>query len=413
MVATIWAMAFDLAQIRAQFPILHQKVHGKPLVYLDSAATSQKPQCVLDALAHYYAFDNANVHRGIHALAARATDGYEGARETVRKFLNAPDARGCIFVRGATEGINLVASSWGRANLRPGDRVLISHSEHHSNIVPWQILCQQQGATLDVLPLTPAGEWDMALLPALLAKKPKMVAAAWVSNSLGTVNPIHELVKRAKAAGATTLVDACQAAPHGPLDVQALGCDFLVFSGHKTYAPTGIGVLWGSVDLLNALPPYHGGGEMIEQVKFSGTTYAKAPQRFEAGTPHISGAIGLGVALEWMMKQDWTAIRAHEAQLLEYATKQLQTIDGLKIIGTAKDKVPVVSFVIEGVSPLDMAEPLDRAGIAIRTGHHCAQPTMDFFGVPATMRASFALYNTIEEVDALVGAIKGALRFFR
>jgi len=406
-------MPFNPAEIRKQFPILHQQVHGKPLVYLDSAATSQKPQCVLDAVAHYYAHDNANVHRGIHTLAARATDAYEGARENVKKFLNAPDHRGCLFVRGATEGINLVASSWGKANLRPGDRVLISHSEHHSNIVPWQMICEAQGAILDVLPITQTGEWDMAQLPALLAKKPKMVAAAWVSNSLGTINPIHELVKQAKACGATTLVDACQAAPHGPLDVQALGCDFLVFSGHKTYAPTGIGVLWSKVDLLNAMPPYQGGGDMIEQVKFSGTTYLNAPQRFEAGTPHISGAIGLGVALEWMMKLDWNAVRAHEAQLLALATTRLQTIEGLKIIGTAKDKVPVVSFVIEGVSPLDLAEPLDRAGIAIRTGHHCAQPVMDFFGVPATLRASFALYNTVEEVEGLVKAVEMGLRFFR
>ncbi len=406
-------MSFNPTEIRAQFPILHQWVHGKPLVYLDSAATSQKPQCVLDAVAHYYAKDNANVHRGIHALAARATEGYEGARETVRKFLNAPSTQGCLFVRGATEGINLVAASWGRQNLRQGDRVLISHSEHHSNIVPWQLICEQQGATLDVLPITQTGEWDMAQLPALLAKKPKMVAAAWVSNSLGTINPIHELVKQAKAAGALTLVDACQAAPHGPLDVQGLGCDFLVFSGHKTYGPTGIGVLWGKVDLLNAMPPYHGGGEMIEQVKFSGTTYAKAPQRFEAGTPNIAGAIGLGTALEWMMKLDWDAIRAHEANLLALATARLQQIDGLKIIGTAKDKVPVISFTIEGVSPLDLAEPLDRAGLATRTGHHCAQPVMDFFGVPATLRASFALYNTAEEVEALGQGVEKALKFFR
>ena len=406
-------MPFDPHAIRAQFPILHQEVHGKPLVYLDSAATSQKPQCVLDAVAHYYAHDNANVHRGIHALAARATEDYEGARETVKKFLNAPDARGCLFVRGATEGINLVASSWGRTHLQKGDRVLISHSEHHSNIVPWQMICAERGAVLDVLPITQTGEWDMAALPALLAKKPKMVAAAWVSNSLGTINPIHELVKQAKAAGATTLVDACQAAPHGPLDVQALGCDFLTFSGHKTYAPTGIGVLWGKVDLLNSLPPYHGGGEMIEQVKFSGTTYAKAPQRFEAGTPHISGAIGLGAALAWMMQLDWAAIRAHEAHLLAHATQRLQTIDGLRIIGTAKDKAPVVSFVIDGVSPLDLAEPLDRAGIAIRTGHHCAQPVMDFFGVPATLRASMALYNTVEEVEVLVRGVEKGLGFFR
>lgn len=406
-------MPFDLQQIRAQFPALHQQVHGHPLVYLDSAATSQKPQAVLDAMAAHYAKNNANVHRGLHALAARATDAFDAARDSARKFLNAPEARGCVFVRGATEGINLAAASWGAAHLRQDDRVLVSHSEHHSNIVPWQMACAKAGATLDVLPITASGEWDMAQLPALLAKKPKMVAAAWVSNSLGTVNPIHELVKQAKAAGATTLVDACQAAPHGPLDVRALGCDFLVFSGHKTYGPTGIGVLWGDAAMLDALPPYQGGGDMIEQVKFSGTTYAKAPMRFEAGTPHIAGAIGLGAALEWMMAQDWAAIRVHEAQLLARATEKLQAIDGLKIIGTAKDKAPVVSFVIDGVPAYDMNEPLDRLGLAIRTGHHCAQPVMDFFGVPATMRASFALYNTPEEVDALEAGIRKAVKFFR
>lgn len=411
-------MPFDPLRLRAEFPALQQQVHGRPLVYLDSAATSQKPACVIEAMRRHYAEDNANIHRGLHALAERSTQGYDAARATVARFLGfAPGdeeaCRGVVFVRGATEGINLVASSWGRAHLKAGDRVLVSHSEHHANIVPWQMVCAERGARLEVLPITPAGEWDMAALPGLLAKGPKMVALSAVSNALGTVNPVAEAMAAARAAGAATLVDACQAAPHGPLDVPALGCDFLVFSGHKVFAPTGIGVVWGRPALLDALPPYQGGGDMIDQVHFSGTTYAEAPQRFEAGTPHIAGAIGLGASLEWAMGLDWPAIAAHEAALLARATAVLSEIPDLRIIGTAAHKAPLVSFTVAGVSPYDLAEPLDHAGVAVRTGHHCAMPTMAFFGVPATVRASFALYNTLDEADALGAAMRGALRFFR
>jgi len=395
----------DVAKLRADFPALQLSVRGKPLVYLDNAATSQKPRAVLDALQRYYEEGNANVHRGVHYLSEHATAAYEGAREKARRFLNAREAREVIFVRGTTEGVNLVASSFGRGNLKPGDEVLVSTMEHHSNIVPWQLACEERGAKVTVIPMNRRGELLLDEYERLLGPRTRLVAVAHVSNSLGTINPIAEMVRLAHAKGIPVLVDGAQAAPHLPIDVQALGCDFYTVSGHKMFGPTGIGVLYGRAERLEALPPYQGGGDMIRSVTFAKTTFAPIPAKFEAGTPHIAGAIGLGAAIDYLAGLDRDALATHEQDLLGYATDQLAALPGVRLIGTAAHKASVVSFVVEGVHAHDVGTIVDREGVAIRTGHHCTQPVMEFFGIPATARASFAFYNTRADVDALVAAV--------
>ena len=395
----------DVAKLRADFPALQLSVRGKPLVYLDNAATSQKPRAVLEALQRYYEEGNANVHRGVHYLSEHATAAYEGAREKARRFLNAREAREVIFVRGTTEGVNLVASSFGRANLKPGDEVLVSAMEHHSNIVPWQLACEERGAKVMVIPMNRRGELLLDEYERLLGPRTRIVAVAHVSNSLGTINPIAEIVRLAHAKGIPVLVDGAQAAPHLPIDVQALGCDFYTASGHKMFGPTGIGLLYGRAERLEALPPYQGGGDMIRSVTFAKTTFAPIPAKFEAGTPHIAGAIGLGAAIDYLAGLDRDALATHEQDLLGYATDQLAALPGVRLIGTAAHKASVVSFVVEGVHAHDVGTIVDREGVAIRTGHHCTQPVMEFFGIPATARASFAFYNTRADVDALVAAV--------
>jgi len=395
----------DVAKLRADFPALQLSVRGKPLVYLDNAATSQKPRAVLEALQRYYEEGNANVHRGVHYLSEHATAAYEGAREKARRFLNAREAREVIFVRGTTEGVNLVASSFGRANLKPGDEVLVSAMEHHSNIVPWQLACEERGATVTVIPMNRRGELLLDEYERLLGPRTRIVAVAHVSNSLGTINPIAEMVRLAHARGVPVLVDGAQAAPHLLIDVQALGCDFYTVSGHKMFGPTGIGLLYGRAERLEALPPYQGGGDMIRSVTFAKTTFAPIPAKFEAGTPHIAGAIGLGAAIDYLAGLDRDALATHEQDLLGYATDQLAALPGVRLIGTAAHKASVVSFVVEGVHAHDVGTIVDREGVAIRTGHHCTQPVMEFFGIPATARASFAFYNTRADVDALVAAV--------
>jgi len=395
----------DVAKLRADFPALQLSVRGKPLVYLDNAATSQKPRAVLEALQRYYEEGNANVHRGVHYLSEHATAAYEGAREKARRFLNAREAREVIFVRGTTEGVNLVASSFGRANLEPGDEVLVSAMEHHSNIVPWQLACEERGAKVMVIPMNRRGELLLDEYERLLGPRTRIVAVAHVSNSLGTINPIAEIVRLAHAKGIPVLVDGAQAAPHLPIDVQALGCDFYTASGHKMFGPTGIGLLYGRAERLEALPPYQGGGDMIRSVTFAKTTLAPIPAKFEAGTPHIAGAIGLGAAIDYLAGLDRDALATHEQDLLGYATDQLAALPGVHLIGTAAHKASVVSFVVEGVHAHDVGTIVDREGVAIRTGHHCTQPVMEFFGIPATARASFAFYNTRADVDALVAAV--------
>ncbi len=408
--ATETETVLDVAAVRQRFPILAERVHGKPLVYLDNAATSQKPQPVIDAVSDYYRRYNSNVHRAMHRLSSLATEAYERARVDVARFLGAADARSCIFVRGATEGINLVAAAYARPRLGPGDRVLITHMEHHSNIVPWQLVCEQTGATLDAAPIDDRGELDLVAFERLLERGPKVAAMVWTSNALGTVNPIERMVSAARQAGATTVVDACQVPAHQPIDVAALGCDFLAISGHKMFGPTGIGVLYGRPELLDAMPPYQGGGEMVERVTLEKTTYADVPHRFEAGTPHIAGVVGLGAAVSFLRSLDLDAVQRHEQNLLAYGTDALRRIDGLRLIGTAAHKAPIFSFVLDGVHPYDLAPVLDRQGVAIRTGHHCAQPVMDHFGIAATARASLAMYNTRDEIDTLVDAIRKAKR---
>ena len=398
-------MAFDVAQVRRDFPILGRTVHGRPLTYLDNAATSQKPQAVIQALVDYYAQGNANVHRGVHLLSEEATQAFERAREVVARFLNVPTSRGCVFVRGATEGINLVADSWGRTQLRAGDEILLTALEHHANIVPWQLAAERTGAKVVVVPVTPRGEVDLDAFRRLLSPRTKLVAFAHVSNALGTVNPAAEMTRLAKAVGATVLIDGCQAAAHFAVDIPALGCDFYAFSGHKVFGPTGIGVLWGRPELLDTLPPYQAGGDMIRKVDFAGTTFREAPERFEAGTPDISGAIALAVALEYV-RPIQAAAHAHEQALLAAATERLKAIKGLTIVGEAADKVAVLSFLIEGGHPHDIGTLLDADGIAIRTGHHCCMPLMKHLGIPGTARASFAFYNTFEEVDRLAVALE-------
>ena len=398
---------FDVATLRKDFPILGRSVRGRPLTYLDNAATSQKPLAVIKALERYYSEQNANVHRGVHLLSEEATTAYEAARASVAKFLGLKDTRGCVFVRGATEGINLVAECWGRSNLKAGDEILLTHLEHHANIVPWQVIAERTGAKVVVTPVTPRGEIDLVAFKGLLSARTKLVAFAHVSNALGTVNPAAEMTRLAKAVGAVVLIDGCQSAAHFKVDVPALGCDFFAFSGHKTFGPTGIGVLWGRPELLDAMPPYQFGGDMISKVDFAGTTFRAAPERFEAGTPDISGAIGLGVALEYFMPIQ-TAAHAHEQALLAAATERLKAIKGLTIVGEAPEKVAVISFNIEGGHPHDIGTLLDADGIAIRTGHHCCMPLMKHYGLSGTARASFAFYNTLEEVDRLAVSLEKA-----
>ncbi|HTM09673.1 MAG TPA: cysteine desulfurase [Verrucomicrobiae bacterium] len=397
--------AFDVARVRRDFPILHQRVHGKPLVYLDNAATTQKPQAVIDALVHYYTTDNANVHRGVHQLSERATEAYEAARVTVQHFLNAAESCEIVFVRGATEAINLVAQTYGRSVLCAGDEIVISAMEHHSNIVPWQMLCDEKGARLRVAPINDAGELILDDYERLLNSKTKLVAVSHVSNALGTVNPVKRMIDLAHARGIPVLVDGAQAAPHLKIDVRALDCDFYVFSSHKVFGPTGFGVLYGRKSLLEKMPPYQGGGDMILSVTFEKTVYNALPYKFEAGTPHISGAIGLAQAINYLAGIGLDAIIAYEAGLLAYATRKLVAIPGLKIIGTAREKAGVISFVMDGAHAHDVGTILDQEGVAIRTGHHCAMPIMERFAVPATARASLAFYNTKEEIDTLAQGI--------
>lgn len=411
--ATKSAPRLDVQALRSEFPILHQLVNGKPLVYLDNAATTQKPRAVIEAITRYYERDNANIHRGVHTLSQRATEDYESARGVVRDFLGAADASEIVFVRGTTEGINLVAQTFGRANVRSGDEVLITALEHHSNIVPWQILCEEKGAILRVVPVNDDGELMLDAFSALISERTRMVALPHVSNALGSINPVREIIQLAHARNVPVLVDGAQAVPHLSVDVRDLDCDFYALSGHKVYGPTGIGVLYGKSALLEAMPPYQGGGDMISSVTFQKTTYNKLPYKFEAGTPNISGAIGLGAAIEYVGNLGLENIAAHESELLSYATAAVSELPGLRLIGTAKEKAGVLSFVIDGVHPHDIGTVFDQNGIAIRTGHHCAQPLMDRFGVPATARASFGLYNTLQEVDALVGAIQKVREVFQ
>ena len=401
------------AQIREDFPALSQTVYGKPLVYLDNAATTQKPRAVIEAMNRFYLTDCANIHRGVHLLSERATAAYEQARITVQRFLNAAQAREIVFVRGATEAINLVAQTYGAQNLHPSDEVLITGLEHHSNIVPWQMLCQQTGAVLRVAPIDDRGEIRLEEFEKLLGPRTRLVSVAHVSNALGTVNPVRRIVEMAHRWNVPVMVDGAQAAPHLKVDVQELGCDFYAFSGHKLYGPTGIGVLYGRAALLEAMPPYQGGGDMISSVTFEHTTYNELPYKFEAGTPHIAGAIGLAAAIDYLNQLGLDEIAAYEHELLAYATEALTGIPGLRLIGTARDKAAVLSFVLDGVHPHDVGTILDREGIAVRTGHHCAQPVMERFGVPATTRASLAFYNTMEEIDALVRGIHRVQEVFR
>ena len=402
----------DVARIRAQFPILAQTVGGKPLAYLDNAATTQKPQPVLDTLAGYYAAGNANIHRGVYALSQHATQAYEAARGKVAAFLNAAEPAEIIFTRNATEGINLVAQTFGRSRVGAGDEVVISGMEHHSNIVPWQILCEEKGARLRVAPFSDAGELLLDELAALLGPRTRLVSIVHMSNSLGTVNPVERVVELAHRQGIPVLVDGAQAAYHMPVDVQAIGCDFYVVTGHKLYGPTGIGALYGRRSLLEAMPPYQGGGDMISSVTFERTTYNEVPHRFEAGTPHIAGAIGLGAAVDFIGGVGFDAIVGHERRLLDYATKALSAVPGLRLIGTAANKASILSFVLEGVHAHDIGTIVDTEGVAIRTGHHCTQPVMDRFGVPATARASLAMYNTTGEIDQLVAALTRVRELF-
>jgi cysteine desulfurase/selenocysteine lyase len=403
---------YDVEKVRGDFPILREKIHGKPLVYLDNAATTQKPQVVIDRVARYYERENANIHRGVHLLAERATEEYEAARKTAQNFLNAARAEEVIFVRGATEAINLVAQSYGRTHVEAGDEVLITGMEHHSNIVPWQMLCEEKKATLRVAPINDRGELLLDEFEKLLGPRTKVVAVTHVSNALGTINPIRQMIEMAHARKIPVLVDGAQAAPHLKVDVQALDCDFYAFSGHKVYGPTGIGVLYGKSALLKAMPPYQGGGDMISSVTYEKTIYNKLPYKFEAGTPDIAGVIGLGAAFEYVKNLGIDKIAAHEDELLEYATRTISAIPDIRLIGTAKEKAGVLSFVLGDIHAHDVGTILDQEGIAIRTGHHCSQPVMQRFGVPATARASFGLYNTREEVDALAGGIRKVQEVF-
>ncbi len=403
----------DLKALRADFPALHQQVRGHPLVYLDNGATSQKPQSVIDTIRHYYERDNSNVHRGVHTLSERATLAYEGVRKKVRNFFNAASIREIIFVRGTTEAINLVAQSYGRPRFSAGDEILITEMEHHSNIVPWQLLCQQTGATLKVVPFNDAGELDVDAYHQLLGPKTRLVAVVHVSNSLGTVNPVAEMIKAAHQFDVPVLVDGAQAVAHRKVDVQALDCDFYTCSAHKLFGPTGTGVLYAKEALLADMEPYQGGGDMISRVSFEKTLYNDLPYKFEAGTPNIAGVIGLGAALDYLDELDMAAIAAHEDELLDYATTQLQSLPGVRLIGTATEKASILSFCIEGVHPHDISTILDGEGIAIRAGHHCTMPVMTHYGLSATARASFALYNNRADVDALIAGIDKVKEIFQ
>ena len=406
------AHSFDVARIREDFPVLDQMVNGKPLVYLDNAATTQKPQAVIDALVRYYSADNSNVHRGVHTLSQRATEDYDSGRSKARQFLNAASDEEIIFVKGTTDGINLVAHSYARQHLGEGDEIIISTMEHHSNIIPWQVLCQEKGAHLRVIPISDAGELLMDEYESLLSSRTKLVAITHVSNVLGTVNPIKQIVEMAHSQGVPVLVDGAQATPHMPVDVQKLGCDFYVFSGHKIYGPTGIGVLYGKAELLEAMPPYQLGSDMIKSVTFERTVYNDLPYKFEAGTPNIAGVIGMGAAIDYLTEIGMDRIDNYEHGLLEYGTECLSGIDGVKIVGNAPGKASVLSFVMDCAHPHDIGTILDTEGVAIRTGHHCAQPLMNRYGVPATARASLSFYNTRDEVDLLVKAIDRVIEVF-
>jgi cysteine desulfurase / selenocysteine lyase len=403
----------DVAALRGDFPILRERVNGRPLVYLDNAATTQKPQAVIDALVDYYTRDNSNVHRGVHTLSQRATDEYEGARARIARFIGGVSTEEVIYTSGTTGGINLVAQSYARPLLRPGDDVVISALEHHSNIVPWQLVCEQTGASLKVVPIDDAGEVDMAQYERLLGPRTRIVAFTHVSNALGTITQIERVVALARAAGAAVLVDGAQAIAHVGVDVRKLDCDFYAFSGHKIFGPTGIGVLYGKAEVLDAMPPYQGGGDMIRSVTFEKTEYNELPYKFEAGTPNIAGAIGLGAAIDYVERIGIGAIGAHEEALLRHATQRANAIPGLRIVGTARHKAAILSFTLEGIHAHDVGTILDNEGIAVRAGHHCAMPVMDRFGIPGTARASFAVYNTLEEVDALIAGIEKVQRMFQ
>ncbi len=402
----------DIVAIRSDFPVLDQQINGHPLVYLDSAASAQRPVQVIDAISNYYRHDHANVHRGIHTLSQRATEAYENARESVRRFINAHSTKEIVFTRGTTESINLVAQAYGRPLLKPGDEILITWMEHHSNIVPWQMLCEQTGAELKVAPITDTGELDVEGWLALLTERTRIAAFGHVSNALGTINPVRELCVQARQRGVTTVIDGAQALPHLSVDVTELDCDFYAFSGHKMYGPTGIGVLFGRENLLQEMPPWQGGGEMILAVNFERTVYNELPHKFEAGTPHIAGAIGLGSAIDYLEALDMQRVASHSQWLMQYTSSALAEIPGLTLIGTAKEKTAVVSFVVEGIHPHDLGTIADHYGVAIRTGHHCAMPVMEYFGVPATARASFGIYNTEAEADQLLEAVRHAQEVF-
>ncbi len=404
--------SFSVSEIRQQFPILQRDVYGKPLVYFDNGATSQKPQVVIDVINEYYSNENANIHRGVHYLSQKATDAYEKARRTIQHYINAAHEHEIIFTKGTTDGINLVASCFGEL-ITEGDEIIISAIEHHSNIVPWQMLCERKKAVLKVIPVLENGELDLSVYTQLLNKKTKIVACTHISNSLGTINPIKEMIQQAHAVGAKFLVDGAQSIQHYAIDVQELDCDFFAFSSHKVFGPTGAGVLYGKEAILNAMPPYQGGGDMIAKVTFEKTTYNELPFKFEAGTPHIIGGIATGTALEYLSSLDLTAIQAYETELLQYAESQLLQIEGLRIIGTAKNKASVCSFVIDGLHPFDVGTLLDKQGIAVRTGHHCTQPIMDFYDIPGTIRASFAFYNTKEEIDLFIIALKRSVNMLQ
>ena len=407
-VLTTW----DIERIRADFPVLHQTVNGKPLIYLDNSASSQVPQVVIDRGSTYIEQEHSNIHRGVHYLSQRATTAYEGAREKVKRFINARESRECIFVRGATEGINLVMHGYGRKFIGAGDEIIISAMEHHANIVPWQMLCEEKGAHLRVIPMNDAGELLLDEYDGLLNERTKLVAVMHVSNALGTINPIKEMIAQAHKYGVPVLIDGAQAAPHMPVDVQDLDCDFYVFSGHKMYAPTGSGIVYGKIELLEKMNPFQGGGDMIKTVTFEKTTYADAPNKFEAGTPAIASQIGLGAAIDYLNSIGREQAAVYEAELLRYATERVSAIEGVRIIGTARNKASVLSFVIDDIHPHDIGTILDQEGIAVRAGHHCAQPVMQRFKIPATARASFSFYNTKEEIDVLARTIEKVIEIF-
>jgi cysteine desulfurase / selenocysteine lyase len=413
MSTTALHIAFDVDQVRRHFPILNREVKGKPLVYFDNAATTQKPVEVIDALTSYYQYFNANIHRGIHSLAEEATAAYEATRDTVQQFINAKQREEIIFTRGVTESINLVAYTWARTNLKAGDEIIISGMEHHSNIVPWQLITEMTGATLKVIPVDDSGELMMDEFHKLLSEKVKLVSVVHASNSLGTINPVKEIIDAAHKVGAIVMLDGAQSTVHLDIDVQELNCDFFAISSHKVYGPTGIGVLYGKRALLEAMPPFMGGGEMIKDVTFEKTTWNELPYKFEAGTPNIADTVALKAAIDFVQRIGKKQIRMHEEQLLQYATEELQNIDGIRLIGTAKQKVSVASFVVEGIHPQDLGILLDNQGVAVRTGHHCTQPLMNRFGIPGTTRASFAMYNTKDEIDVMIAGLHKAIKLLR